>query len=664
MTTLAGLRDHIRKAFVKPRRSLAQILCTSAVRSPESEATGRGSEGKELITISAAESATKGPAQRASPIRIGVTARPILQYGRDLTTLAAEGRFDGLCDRPREINRLEKILQRMQKRNCVLTGEAGAGKTALVELLSRRIARGEVAPPLMGLRVHEIRMGELVAGTKYRGQFEERVKGLLDTVERSEHTILFIDETHLLWGAGRAEGAPMDAANMFKPVLARGKVRVIGATTIEEYDRHIAQDPALARRFQEIRLDPADPELVFQMVRAQADQLAEYHHVLISDQTIRHAVELTDRHLAARSQPDKARDLLDDTCVTVSSRGASEICDTDLLEVLSEKTRLPITQLTEKDREQLRELPAKLKERIIGQDHAVKTVSARITQRRQGFNPGHRNLGAFLFAGSTGVGKTELARAIAEVFFQDTKALLHLDMAEYCLPTAIHKLLGAPAGYVGSEKEGMLPKWLRSRGSGVILFDEIEKAHEDVWFLLLSLLDEGRIHSGRGEPFDTRQCVVILTTNVLTSDDLQAGTLGFTMSKAKPDPVELLARHFPREFLARLDEAILFNAFSRQDMRTIAALRIAEAIGALRGRGLRIVCNEIELVDYVVARLENTGTGARGIAALVEKEVIHPISAALLNRSESKGIRIKLNGGFSADGSVVIKVGSSPEFVG
>ena len=578
----------------------------------------------------------------------------ILEYGRDLTQLAREGRFDHLCDRPGEVDLLETSLLQLEKPNCVITGEAGCGKTVLARLLARRIARGEVHPRLRGARIYEVYMGKLVAGTKYRGDFEARVKALIDAVEAIDGAILFIDEMHTLWGAGRAEGAPLDAANMLKPVLCDGETRVIGATTTGEYQQYIACDPALARRFREIRLSPPDAELLFQMARSQADRLAEYHGVSMDDAVVRRAIELTDRYVAAGSQPDKTRDLLDSTSVTVSRTGAREVTETDLLAVLSRQTGLSITKLTGEDRAQLRNLAAGMKKRVIGQDRAVDIVCRALIQRRQGLGPERRNLGVFLFCGSTGVGKTELARTIADVFFPADRALLHLDMGEYSSPSAVNKLLGAPAGYVGFEKEGTLVRHLHRRADGVILFDEIEKAHDEVKAALLALLDEGRIHSGQGEVLSTRQCAIVLTTNSLAPPDLKTGTMGFGKSAAKPDAHELLSKYFSQEFLGRMDEIVLFDTLGPEQLREIAKLRIREAAQRLSRRGVRLVYDAKRAADHVLAGLENPDGGARAVAGLVEKRLVQPLARALLNSETEGEVRVELDDAFFAGGPPAI----------
>jgi ATP-dependent Clp protease ATP-binding subunit ClpA len=582
-------------------------------------------------------------------------ANVILQYGRDLTALAKEGDFDDLCDRPLEIDRILDVLLRKRKSNVALTGPAGVGKTALVELLARRLANKEVPIILFGTRLFELSMGKLVAGTRYRGDFEKRMDDVLRALQASQPAILFIDEMHLIWGAGRAEGVITDAANLLKPFLAREEnIRVIGATTVEEYHRYIARDTALARRFQEIRLSEPDNELTFEMVSKQAEGIAKHHDIEISESMLRQAIDLTNRYLPNRYQPDKSVDLLDSTAVSVRRSERKEITVADLLNTLSLQTGLPVAVLTGEDRTSLRNLADSLKKRIIGQDHAVERVTATLIQRRQDLGSERRNLGTFLFAGDTGVGKTELARVIADLFFGGLKALLHLDLAEYNQLSTVNKLIGSPPGYEGSEQEGTLIEWLHTYGSGVLLFDEIEKAHPEVQSLLLGLLDNGRITSARGETMDTRQCVVILTTNAINADDINRRTMGFAAKTVKADASELLAEHFPREFLGRLDDIILFNQLGPGEMRSIMKLRLDETLARLRRKNIHLVFDENKLLDHLLAKLKSTRSDARGIVRLLEQQLLQPIAVAMLNYDEENEMHIELDDEFYQNGLVKV----------
>ncbi|MBN2535769.1 MAG: ATP-dependent Clp protease ATP-binding subunit [Spirochaetales bacterium] len=597
----------------------------------------------------------KGSLLAAHGIEVKKITNPLLKYGRDLNGLASEGEFDSLCDRPEEIDRLLEVLLRKQKANPALTGPAGVGKTALVELLARYLVRDENIPgPLKGTKVYEVSMGKLVAGTKYRGDFEERMTEVMDAIQDCAPAILFIDEMHLIWGAGRAEGIITDAANLLKPFLSRGTIRVIGATTVEEFHRYITQDAALARRFQEIRLDEPDEELTYRMVIAQAGALKTHHQVEIAENVIREAIRLTDRHLPAKFQPDKSVDLLDSTCVNVVREGKNTISIDDILNTLSRQTGRPISSLTGDIRNELRNLESELRKRVIGQDEAIEKVCGTLIHRRLDFGPEEKNLGSFLFAGQSGIGKTELARAVSAVFFGKRNSLLLLDLAEYNQAGSVNKLIGSPAGYIGSEKEGVLTDWLHTTGSGVILFDEIEKAHPDVHKLLLGLLDNGRITSSRGERLDCRQCVIILTTNALRIEDLKKKSVGFEQKETKPDVTDLLLDHFPMEFLARLDELILFHSLDDTHMKQIILLRLEEALARLKKRDIFLSYDNGNISDYLLAFLKKNRTGARGVERLIEKKILQPISHALLYHGGDGKVTVVLGDDFYKSGNIKI----------
>jgi len=633
---LAEDTDLLRQAIVEisaspvTGRHLLQAICRAPQHRVSRTLTVGGLDLHKLsANLEARPSERLGVLARLG-IETDVDASPLLRYGRDLTALAREGSFQDLCDRPREIERILEVLLRKSKGNVALTGSAGVGKTALVELLARMLANDSVTGMPANVRVFELRLGQMVAGTKYRGEFEQRLEEVTKAILACQPAIIFIDELHLLVGAGRAEGAPMDGANLLKPFLSRGTFRLIGATTVAEYHRYVAGDEALARRFQEIRLEEPDESLVFEMVNRQVQGLVQHHGVAIAPAIAREAIHLTNRHVPNRAQPDKTLDLVDSASVGVRRRGGKELVLDDLLETLSRQTGRPINALTGRDRASLRGLAGRLKKRIIGQDHAVEMVAATLAQRRQDLGPPDRGLGTFLFAGDTGVGKTELARTIAAEFFGDARSLLHLDMAEYSDLGGVNKLIGSAPGYVGSEKGGKLTAWLHSQGSGIIIFDEIEKAHPTVIRLLLGLLDNGRIASARGENMDSRQCVVILTTNAVTAEAMNRGHLGFKKTQAKLDPVELLTDSFPREFLGRLDEIILFNQLGDEQIRAILKLRLDEAIARLRRKDIEVVYEEDRILAYLLAHLKETHSGARGIARVLEQKLIQPIALAML----------------------------------
>ncbi len=579
----------------------------------------------------------------------GEQSSVLLKYGRDLTALALEGNFDELCDRPEEIERLLDVILRKRKGNPVLTGAAGIGKTALVELLASKII--EQQSPLHNYKLFEISMGKLVAGTKYRGEFESRFEGIMSELEQSSPALLFIDEVHLLFGAGRAEGAAMDAANLLKPYLARDDLKVIGATTSAEYQRYIVSDKALARRFQEIKLEEPNGEMLHSMVKQQALSLSQHHQVEISDEVIDKAIELTDKHLPNRQQPDKTIDLLDSAAVVTRREDKEIVTFGQLLSTMAKITGTSVGVLSGEDRSSLRNLANALKKRVVGQEQAIEKVVSGIVHRKMDIGQTDRPLGVFLLAGSTGVGKTELSKAVAAEFFGNEKKIVHIDLGEHSGPGAVNSIIGAPNGYVGSENDGVLIKGIQDHNSCVIVLDEIEKAHPDVHRLLLGLLDNGRISSGKGELYDARQCAIFLTTNALTDADIDKPSMGFS-NIADKDPLEMLSDTFPKEFLGRMDEVILFNSLKPKDLRNILKLRLQEADVRLSNKGICLKYDEKTMLDHLLNNLTKEKTGARGIARLLERKLLQPLAMALLDSEADKIQIIELGAEYFRDGII------------
>jgi ATP-dependent Clp protease ATP-binding subunit ClpA len=560
---------------------------------------------------------------------------PILaQYGRNLTDLARAGVFDGLHPRPQALESLVLVLLKTQKGNAVITGPAGAGKTALVALLARAIAAGGSVPDdLLSCDVVEVSLSRLLAGTIYRGQFEERLENLLAEVQQYPETILFIDELHLLWGAGRTSHSAMDAANILKPALARGEVRLIGATTAADYHRYLAADEALARRFEVIPLAPPQGALLQDLIFAAGRTIGRKTGVVIDEAAAAAAIRLSDRYLPQRSQPDKAVNLLDLAAARARVMGLPAVGVDLLRQVLAEQTGQLITTLDGGGRESLLALEDRIKRRLIGQAEAVRGVVQTLIYRRQMMEDnGERNLGTFLFAGPTGVGKTELGRILADLFYGGPERLLLLDLAEYTHGASVSRLIGAAPGLVGHEQPGLLGAFLQRVGGGVIIFDEIEKAHPDVRDFLLGILDNGRVRTGRGETLSTRACVVIVTTNVLKEDDLTSPGFGFAGQTQQASPAALLGRHFPPEFLGRFDALILFHDLSTEDLRAIVNLRLDEALAAFKRQGIQVHFEREALVNAILAQL--SGGGARGVARAVEKLFSQPAAIQSLLSTE------------------------------
>lgn len=584
-------------------------------------------------------------------IQVNGSAIPLLKFGRELTALARDGAFDELTPIPEETNRLFDVLLRKRKGNPVLTGPAGVGKTTAVELLALDIAR-DSSSPLAGYGIYEIYLGKMLAGTKYRGEFEERFDEVMQAMQTAAPAILFIDEIHLLVGSGRAEGAAMDGANMMKPFLARDDFRVIGATTSDEFHRYIARDEALARRFQELKMREPGPEQLLSIVLRHAQALATHHRVEIDEQTVQNAIELTNRYVVNRYQPDKSIDILDSAAVAVRRQRGTKLGPFDLLETLSRLAGIPIGTLTQDERALLRNLSETLKTRVVGQDEAIEKVVRALVYRRMDLGRADRPLGVFLFAGGTGVGKTQLARSVAVHLFGDEKRCIHINLAEYSGQGAENKLIGPPSGYVGSDEDGVLIKALQQYPSSVVLFDEVEKATGKIRESLLGLLEEGRISSGKGESIDARQCIIIMTTNAVSPSDLQKQPVGFGQrTEGRPDAVEMLAETFPPEFLGRADEIILFRALSKDDLRNIMKLRLDEALENLRRKSVRIVFEEVRLLDYLMKGFDGERSGARGIARALERNLLQPLAMKLLDSEERKETAITLGDDFYEKGT-------------
>ena len=605
-------------------------------------------------------------APRAQPRRAAET-KTLDQYGRDLTELAAAGRMDPVIGRDREIERAIQILSRRSKNNPVLIGEPGVGKTAVAEGLAQRIADGSVPEDLKCKRIVSVDLTAMLAGTKYRGDFEERVKCVLQEVQRSGSVILFIDELHTIVGAGSAEGA-IDAANILKPALGRGELQIIGATTLEEYRKYIEKDAALERRFQPVRIAEPTPEQSLQILRGLRARLEAHHRLKITDEALDKAVALSVRYIGDRWLPDKAIDLVDEaasrvrmqalvhpervhTLETQLAAAAAEmeraVTGEDVAEIVSLWTGIPVAGITSSESQQLLQMEASLRRRVVGQEEAVCAVSNAIRRSRVGLGDPNRPIGSFLFLGPTGVGKTELCRALAEALFGDEQALIRVDMSEYMERHSVSRLIGSPPGYVGHEEGGQLTEKVRRKPYAVVLFDEIEKAHEDVFNLLLQVMEDGQLTDSLGRKVNFRNAVVVMTSNVgakaITDSRRSLGFAQQTGADAGRTDAEIrsmvmsdLKKTFRPEFLNRVDEIIVFHKLTRADTR-----RIAQKLLGTVNRRMERAGVELRVPDAALDALSATGYdpvyGARPLRRAIQSTIADQAAGMLLDGSLRRG---------------------------
>jgi ATP-dependent Clp protease ATP-binding subunit ClpB len=693
------------------------------------------------------------------------------QYGRDLTALARQGKLDPVIGRDDEIRRVIQILSRRTKNNPVLIGEPGVGKTAIVEGLARRIADGDVPEGLKTKRIVALDLGSMVAGAKYRGEFEERLKAVLDEIRQSEGEIItFLDELHTLVGAGAAEGA-MDASNMLKPMLARGELRLIGATTLDEYRKHIEKDAALERRFQPVLVEPPTVEETIGILRGLKERYEVHHGVRITDSALVAAAVLSDRYITSRYLPDKAIDLIDEAASRLrieidsmpeeideltrrriqleieqealkresdkasqerlegvrreiaelneeisaltarweqekeiisairSLKGqieearteadlaerngdlgraaelrygtitaltnelgekerelarlheqgsmlSEEVTDEDVAEVISRWTGIPLSKLMEGETEKLIHLEEHLHQRVVDQTQAVQAVANAVRRSRAGLSDPHRPVGSFLFLGPTGVGKTELARALAEFLFDDERSMVRIDMSEYMEKHSVARLIGAPPGYVGYEEGGQLTEAVRRRPYSVVLLDEVEKAHPEVFNVLLQLLDDGRLTDGQGRTVDFTNVVLIMTSNLgsqYIDPDLPREVVAERVMAA-------VREHFRPEFLNRIDDVVVFDKLSPEDLRQIVEIQMESLRERLHARGIDLVATD-EALDLLAERGYDPVYGARPLKRVLQRELADPIATAILEGRFGEGDTVKVS---VQDGELVL----------
>ena len=614
----------------------------------------------DIMAVFGVGSGRSRPQPQSSPktAQRHVETRVLDQYSRDLTQLAAAGGIDPVIGRSEEIRRSVQILSRRSKNNPVLIGEPGVGKTAVAEGIALYIANGKAPDSMAGKRLVSLDLPALLAGTKYRGDFEERVKAVLKDVKKAGDVILFIDELHTIIGAGSAEGA-IDAANILKPALGRGEVQIIGATTPEEYRRHIEKDAALERRFQPVKISEPGRAESLSMLRGVRESLEAHHRVKISDAALEAAVDLSARYINDRCLPDKAIDLADEAAARIRVSHGSLVTAEDIAEVVSAWTGIPVANLSSDETKRLRDMESILHRRVIGQSEAVSAVAKAIRRGRVGLSDPNRPIGSFLFLGPTGVGKTELCRALAEAVYGETDAMIRLDMSEYMEKHAVSKLIGSPPGYVGYEDGGQLTEKVRRKPWSVVLFDEIEKAHEDVWSILLQIMDDGHLTDSGGRQVSFRNTIIVMTSNIGAKAITEGRPrLGFAPEGgAQSADAELTARineelrrTFKPEFLNRIDETIVFHRLSRAEIRSITQRMLLTVAGRFEALGMSLSVPE-PVVDYLAERGYDEKYGARplrrAIRSLIEDKAAELMLEDRLGKGDSVSARLE-------DGKIVL----------
>ena len=590
----------------------------------------------------------------------------IEEFGYDLTKAAREGKLDPVVGRDMEIARVIEILGRRKKNNPMLIGEPGVGKSAIVEGIALRIASGDISPALAKKRILSLDIASVVAGTKYRGDFEKRLKAIIKEAQSNPDLILFIDEFHTIVGAGGASGS-LDAANMLKPALARGELQCVAATTVNEFTKIVEKDGALDRRFQKIVVEPTDVAESIEILRHLKPHYEEFHHITYTDEAVEAAVRLTDRYLSDRSLPDKAIDALDEAGSMVrlnlarKKGGADTVTDEDIASVVSKMTGIPVNKVAESEGNRILRMKKRLQDRIVGQDEAIDKVVRAIQRGRAGLKDPHRPIGTFIFFGPTGVGKTQLARSLAEYLFDSEDNMVRIDMSEYMEKFSVSRLIGAPPGYVGYEEGGQLSERVRRKPYCVVLLDEIEKAHPDIFNLLLQVMDEGRLTDSNGRVVDFKNTIVIMTSNVGSREVEEYGNgIGFATAgrKLESDRKNVVAKAvkkaFPPEFINRVDEQVYFNALSREDIERIIDIELKGLKKRALEAGYRITVTP-SAKRFVAEAGYDPAYGARPLKRAITKYIEDPVAEFIISDrilvSKSKGLEEvrELKVGLAAD---------------
>jgi ATP-dependent Clp protease ATP-binding subunit ClpC len=688
--------EHILLGLLREQEGVAaQVLMNLGLKLEEVREEVLNLLGHGMEPSESGERAVSSGTQGAQ--KSGKSKTPALDsFGRDLTELARQGKLDPVIGRQNEIERVIQILSRRQKNNPVLLGEAGVGKTAIVEGFAQMVVENNVPEPLRDKRIVVLDLAMMVAGTKYRGQFEERIKAVMNEVRRAKNTILFIDELHTLVGAGGAEGA-IDASNVLKPALSRGELQCIGATTLDEYRKYIEKDGALERRFQTVMVEPPSPEEAVEILRGLKDRYESHHRVTITDDGLKAAVELSTRYITGRCLPDKAIDVIDEAGARIrlktmvrppdlkeiedeierlnqqkeeavasqdfekaaalrdkadkkkkekeglarswkeKSQESEGLVDADVIaEVVSKMTGIPLTRLSKADAVRLLEMEAELKRKVISQHEAIGSIARAVRRSRSGLKNPKRPTGVFIFAGPTGVGKTLLAKSLAQFMFGDSDALIQIDMSEYMEKHNVSRLIGAPPGYVGYEEGGQLTEKIRRRPYAVVLLDEIEKAHPDVFNMLLQVMEEGHLTDSFGRKVDFKNTIIIMTTNVGAHAVASGDAFGFSKKdedtsyeKMKERLKHEIAREFKPEFLNRVDDIIVFRHLTRDNLKNIIDIELSKVRERLTEKGITLTLSD-EAKEFLIEKGSDLDYGARPLRRAIEQFVEDPLSEELL----------------------------------